>query len=206
MSPADYEQPVNQIPCDHQMAPVFYRQRRIHSVSHIEYPQNTGSPSFSRALSSSPTRTSPTQVSPFAGANYSYQHSYSAPPHGQSSKLTTFGHVESLKERLTGKTSSHPPKTSSQTSLLSSSSEQSMDCNLLIMPLKSDIVATRSQDDGGDGGGSNSNMSVGSDTTPALVTTEEKPNKSVKAKVCIFFFRYQLSPLCAITHYFQYLV
>ncbi|XP_070190679.1 SAM and SH3 domain-containing protein 1-like isoform X2 [Littorina saxatilis] len=162
MSPADYEQPVNQGTCDHQMASVCCRQRRVHSVSHIDYPGGTNSPSFSRALSCSPTRTHPPLNSPFPPGNYQYQ---SAPPPQPAPKMTTFGHVETLKERLTGnkgKSSSHPPKTSSQTSLLSSSSEQSMDCNLQLLPIKSDVVSTRNQDGGGDGGGSNSNMSTGS--------------------------------------------
>ena len=98
MSPADYEQPVNQAPCDHQIASACCRQRRVHSVSHIDYPQGTSSPSFSRALSCSPTRTHPPVTSPFPPGNYQYQ----SPPPQPAPKMTTFGHVETLKERLTG--------------------------------------------------------------------------------------------------------
>ena len=83
-----------------------------------------------------------------------------------------------------GKSSSHPPKTSSQTSLLSSSSEQSMDCNLHLLPIKSDVVTTRNQDGGGDAEGSNSNMSTGSDYSPApTVLASDNNDKMGKIKV-----------------------
>ena len=83
-----------------------------------------------------------------------------------------------------GKSSSHPPKTSSQTSLLSSSSEQSMDCNLHLLPIKSDVATTRNQDGGGDGEGSNSNMSTGSDYSPApTVLANDSNDKLGKIKV-----------------------
>lgn len=185
MSTTDYEQPLNQVPCDHQMASGCYRQRRVHSVSQIECTQNTSSPHFSRALSCSPTCTSPLQASPFAAANYQFQIPPSAPSRDQPHKMTTFGHVETLKERLTGKSSSsHQPKTSSQTSLLSSSSEQSMDCNLQLLPMKSDVLTTINQDGSGDGAGSSSNMSLGSDysATPGS-KTEEKPGKTGKVNI-----------------------
>ena len=85
-----------------------------------------------------------------------------------------------------GKSSSHPTKTSSQTSLLSSSSEQSMDCNLHLVPIKPDVLATRNQDGGTDGGGSNSNMSTGSDYCPApapAALASESGDKIGKIKV-----------------------
>ncbi|XP_025097090.1 SAM and SH3 domain-containing protein 3-like [Pomacea canaliculata] len=126
----------------------------------------------------------PLQASPFAAANYQFQIPPSAPSRDQPHKMTTFGHVETLKERLTGKSSSsHQPKTSSQTSLLSSSSEQSMDCNLQLLPIKSDVLTTINQDGSGDGAGSSSNMSLGSDysATPGS-KTEEKPGKTGKSE------------------------
>ncbi|XP_076466239.1 uncharacterized protein LOC143297702 [Babylonia areolata] len=197
MSPADYEQPLSQAPCDHQLAALCWQQqRRVHSVSNLDFPPHPSassaapSPSFSpRALSCSPTRPQqPPLPPPSSSSSSTLPSPFSAPPPGgypvhqfqtvtaaplpslpppqPAPKMTTFGHVETLKERLTGKSSSHPAKTSSQTSLLSSSSEQSMDCNLLI-PIKVDSAAAKGRDSGagGEGGGrgSNSNMSTGSD-------------------------------------------
>ncbi|KAL8599218.1 hypothetical protein ACOMHN_007934 [Nucella lapillus] len=186
MSPADYEQPLNQAPCDHQMAALCWQQRRVHSVSNLDFPHSGASPNFSRAVSCSPTRPQAPlapSASPFPVGSYQFQTSPPPPPPPQPApKMTTFGHVETLKERLTGKSSSHPAKTSSQTSLLSSSSEQSMDCNLLI-PIKVDPTVNRLRDGGGggEGGASNSTMATGSDYSPA-VTNDGGGDKGGKTK------------------------
>ncbi|XP_076445832.1 uncharacterized protein LOC143283477 [Babylonia areolata] len=187
ISPTDGDQPQAGF-CDHPMSGICCRQRRVHSISHIDQPQGISSPSFSRALSCSPTRTNTPFNSPFGAGSYQFQTSSAAaaPQPQPAPKLTTFGHVETLKERLTGnkgKSSSHPTKTSSQTSLLSSSSEQSMDCNLQLLPLKPEVVGGREQEGGGDGGGSNSNMSTGSDYSPApAAIASDSTDKVAKAK------------------------
>ena len=59
-----------------------------------------------------------------------------------------------------------------------------MDCNLHLLPLKSDVMTSRNQDGGGDAEGSNSNMSTGSDYSPApTVLANDSNDKIGKIKV-----------------------
>ena len=59
-----------------------------------------------------------------------------------------------------------------------------MDCNLQLLPLKPEVVSPRDQDGGADAGGSNSNMSTGSDYSPApAVLAGDCGDKKGKAKV-----------------------
>ncbi|KAH9505573.1 hypothetical protein Btru_055912, partial [Bulinus truncatus] len=157
-SPAD-----DHLSCDHQIC----RQRRVHSLGQLDVPHlrpqhdpqhehQMDRVALTRAVSCSPA-CSPNQKfaystdqPPFTSKMHSPGHHHLPQQQQQSSHHQHYHHhnlnkVDALRERLTGKTISIVPKTSSKTSLLSSGSDQSMECGSQT-PLRTDPLARRGTD------------------------------------------------------------
>ena len=97
MSPADYEQPANHSPCDHQLANRGSRQRRVYSVSHFDCSGSVDSLGFSHTPPCSTMCMNPI-LSPFPPSTVRQFHT--PPPSQTGLRLATFGHVEQFKGRL----------------------------------------------------------------------------------------------------------
>ena len=150
------------------------RHRRVHSVSHINYPDPLRSPSTARAVSCSPMRshstTNSTVNSPvgYGAGNQGTKIYTPVIPHelkmySAARGLYAVHGIDMIKDRLSViKTSTCVHKTQSKASLISSESDHSMECSAHLL----------SQQDGqGEETyfpSNTSNVSVGSDTLPSM--------------------------------------
>lgn len=155
------------------------RHRRVHSVSHIEYLQQTHSPHFTRALSCSPTNSAPmhtsTVGSPVMFHSPAHYGKIYSPVIPQELKLHTALYSQAgynlYKDRANLlKTAASIHKTPSKSSLLSSESDNSMECSSHgVLPV--DMAVTRN-DEGNYC--SNSTVSMSSDTSPAPINRKKE--------------------------------
>lgn len=150
------------------------RHRRVHSVSHISYPDPLRSPGAGRAMSCSPMRSHSTQNSavnsPVGGAGLNPGSKIYTPviPHelkmytGSRGLYAVHG-IDMIKDRLSViKTSTCVHKTQSKASLISSESDHSMECPGHL------IGQQEGQSEEMYFPSNTSNVSVGSDSFPSM--------------------------------------
>ncbi|XP_052239560.1 uncharacterized protein LOC127850513 isoform X2 [Dreissena polymorpha] len=146
------------------------RHRRVHSVSHIAYPNQLHSPGAGRAMSCSPMRANSNQASavnsPIGYMTKQGSNIYTPViPHelkmytGAKGLYAVHG-IEMIKDRLSViKTSGCVHKTQSKASLISSESDHSMECSAMMSGQQPEDMYFPSN---------TSNVSVGSDTLPGM--------------------------------------
>ncbi|XP_053397792.1 uncharacterized protein LOC123553034 isoform X2 [Mercenaria mercenaria] len=148
------------------------RHRRVHSVSHIAYPEHLRSPGTARAMSCSPMRSHSTQNSavnsPVGSVNQASRIYTPVIPHelkmySGSRGLYGVHGIDMIRDRLNViKTSTCVHKTQSKASLISSESDHSMECLSHLgnqgEPQAEELYFPSN----------NSTVSVGSDTLPAM--------------------------------------
>lgn len=150
------------------------RHRRVHSVSHIAYPESLRSPSTGRAMSCSPMRSHSTQNSAvnspvgYSSVNQASKIYTPVIPHelkmySGSRGLYGIHGIDMIRDRLNViKTSTCVHKTQSKASLISSESDHSMECashqSSQLDPQAEEMYFCSN----------NSTVSVGSDTLPAM--------------------------------------
>ncbi|XP_055887770.1 uncharacterized protein LOC106057893 isoform X3 [Biomphalaria glabrata] len=178
-SPAD-----DHLACDHQIC----RQRRVHSLGQLDVPHlrlqhepqhdhQMERVALTRAVSCTPAcpqnqkMTYAVDQSSLVNRLHSPGHPHQLLQQQPSHHHHNLNKVEALRERLTGKTITIVPKTSSKTSLLSSGSDQSMECGSQT-PLRTDPMSRR----GADTYNSNSTVSMSSDNnSPGLSRKKSGP-------------------------------